>query len=59
MPFIAPICLENIDPAVMAAMVVGRVASDRAEFVANISSDGWFAVQERYQHLQTIIFPVH
>jgi apolipoprotein N-acyltransferase len=56
-PFIAPICLENIDPAVMALMVRGSGSvGKQAEFVANISNDGWFATQEKFQHLQTTIF---
>jgi apolipoprotein N-acyltransferase len=28
----------------------------QAEFIANISNDGWFATQEKFQHLQTTIF---
>jgi apolipoprotein N-acyltransferase len=56
-PFIAPICLENIDPPVMARMIRGsEPAGKLAEFVANISNDGWFVAQEKYQHLQTIVF---
>ena len=56
-PFITPICLENIDPAVMALMIRGTsTAGKQAEFVANISNDGWFATQEKFQHLQTTIF---
>jgi len=55
-PFVTPICLENIDPAVMRQMVGGAAeAGKQALFVANISSDGWFATQEKYQHLQTLI----
>jgi apolipoprotein N-acyltransferase len=55
-PFIAPICLENIDPAVMREMIGGSSEPyKKAQFVANISSDGWFATQEKYQHLQTLI----
>ena len=55
--FITPICLENIDPAVMALMIRGSSPGGKqAEFVANISNDGWFATQEKYQHLQTTIF---
>ncbi len=56
-PFISPICLENIDPAVMAQMVRGSSPNGKqADFVANISNDGWFATQEKYQHLQTTVF---
>jgi apolipoprotein N-acyltransferase len=56
-PFIAPICLENIDSATFARMVCGpSPAGKQAEFIINISNDGWFGTQEKYQHLQTTIF---
>jgi apolipoprotein N-acyltransferase len=49
--------LENIDPATIAQMMrdpdSGR---KRADFFANVSNDGWFAAQEKYQHLQTAVF---
>lgn len=55
--FITPICLENIDPAIMAQLVRGSSAGGKqADFVANISNDGWFSAQEKHQHLQTTIF---
>jgi apolipoprotein N-acyltransferase len=55
--FITPICLENIDPAIMAQMVRGQSPDGKqADFVANISNDGWFHAQEKHQHLQTTIF---
>lgn len=55
--FIAPICLENIDPAVIARMLRDPdPLRKRADFIANVSNDGWFAAQEKYQHLQTTIF---
>jgi apolipoprotein N-acyltransferase len=56
-PFITPICLENIDPAVIAQMIRGSTPTGKqAVFVANISNDGWFSTQEKYQHLQTTVF---
>jgi apolipoprotein N-acyltransferase len=55
--FIAPICLENVDPAVVASMIRGASKSDKSiDFIANISNDGWFATQEKYQHIQTTVF---
>src|SRR3954447_16573739 len=55
--FISPICLENIDPEIVRQMVRGDSASNKqADFIANISNDGWFATQERYQHLQISVF---
>jgi apolipoprotein N-acyltransferase len=56
-PFITPICLENIDPADMAEMIRGSdPAGKQADFVVNISNDGWFVTQEKFQHLQTTVF---
>lgn len=55
--FISPICLENIDPAIVAQMIRGSSPTGKqADFIANISNDGWFATQERYQHLQSTVF---
>jgi apolipoprotein N-acyltransferase len=55
--FVTPICLENIDPVMSARMVrdpaTGR---KRANFFANLSNDGWFSNQEKYQHLQLLVF---
>ena len=52
---IAPICLENIDPAVIARMIrPARNGKKQVGLIANLSNDGWFAVQEKYQHLQSI-----
>src|SRR6185503_13469318 len=47
--FIAPICLENIDPAIIRQMI-WRPATPgkRADFIANLSNDGVFSDQERY-----------
>jgi apolipoprotein N-acyltransferase len=28
----------------------------RADFIANLSNDGWFAGQEKHQHLQSTVF---
>ena len=56
-PFVTPICLENIDPVMSARMVrdpaTGR---KRADFFANLSNDGWFHDQEKYQHWQLLTF---
>ena len=38
-------------------MVRGSPAQGKqADFLANISNDGWFTTQEKYQHLQTTVF---
>jgi apolipoprotein N-acyltransferase len=55
--FICPICLENIDPAIVAGMAFDSSKSQkRADFIANLSNDGWFAALEKHQHWQTTIF---
>lgn len=55
--FISPICLENIDPSVLSLMIRGTASrAKQVDFVVNISNDGWFADQEKAQHLQTTIF---
>jgi apolipoprotein N-acyltransferase len=56
-PFIAPICLEAIDPAVVAAMMRrAGGAAGKPSFLAVVSSDGWFAAQEKEQHFQLLVF---
>jgi apolipoprotein N-acyltransferase len=50
--FIAPICLENIDPAVIARMIRPAPGGEKAiDLIANLSNDGWFAAQEKYEHI--------
>lgn len=54
--FIAPICLEAIDPRAIAQMM--RPTPDRRKpiaLIANVSNDGWFATQEKHQHLQSVL----
>jgi len=54
--FIAPICLENIDPHVIAEMLAAASSPEGpVDFIANLSSDGWFASQEKHQHLQLVV----
>jgi apolipoprotein N-acyltransferase len=52
---VVPICLENIDPAFIATLLRDTDGvSKRADVIVNLSNDGWFAVQERHQHLQAM-----
>jgi apolipoprotein N-acyltransferase len=52
---LTPICLENIDPAFVASMMRDRGHNGkRADVIVNLSNDGWFAEQERHQHLQSM-----
>ncbi len=55
--FVTPICLENIDPVMSVRMIRDPTTGHkRAEFFANLSNDGWFHAQEKYQHLQLLVF---
>ncbi len=54
--FVTPICLENIFPDYISRLVLaddGR--TKRADFMVNLSNDGWFSRVERHQHLQQVI----
>jgi apolipoprotein N-acyltransferase len=52
--FVTPICLENIYPDHVSRLVVGPDGRKRADFVVNVSNDGWFNDMERAQHLQAV-----
>jgi apolipoprotein N-acyltransferase len=57
--FVTPICFEDIDPGLCAKMF--RPENDqpekkRADFLVNITNDGWFQANENSQHLQAAIF---
>ena len=55
--FIAPICLEAIDPRVVSRMMRSASGERKSvELIANLSNDGWFATQEKHQHLQSLVF---
>jgi apolipoprotein N-acyltransferase len=52
-----PICLENIDPIMSARMVRDPTSGrKRVDFFANLSNDGWFHDQEKFQHWQLLTF---
>jgi apolipoprotein N-acyltransferase len=54
--FVTPICFEDIDPALVAKMFRGRDGTKRADFIVNITNDGWFKGSEMPQHLQCAVF---
>lgn len=55
--FVTPICLENIDSGWIAEMLRdSRGDGKRADFLVNVSNDGWFHPLERTQHFQNIVF---
>lgn len=55
--FVVPICFEDIDPPLVAQMFRAPAdRSKRADFIVNLTNDGWFTGSERPQHFQAAIF---
>ena len=54
--FVAPICFDDIDSRLMARMFRGESGTKRAEFIVNLTNDGWFHWLEPQQHLQAAVF---
>jgi len=57
--FVTPICFEDIDPGLCARMfrpTDGDRGQKRADFLVNITNDGWFLANENSQHLQATVF---
>jgi apolipoprotein N-acyltransferase len=59
--FVTPICFEDIDPILVAKMFRARTydKGDRgkaADFIVNITNDGWFLANQMPQHLQAARF---
>lgn len=60
--FVTPICFEDIDPLLVAGMFRARKASaphpsgKAADFIVNITNDGWFKANQMPQHLQAARF---
>lgn len=56
--FATPICFEDIDADLCARMIRPEIhnGSKRADFLINITNDGWFAANENAQHLQAAVF---
>ena len=57
---VTPICFEDVDGALVARMFRNDTSrmkpGKRAEFIVNLSNDGWFRGTMRRQHLQNAIF---
>jgi len=55
--FITPICLENTYPPYVARLLrpgpQGR--GKKADFIVNLSNDGWFNRQQHWQHWQAVV----
>jgi len=54
--FVTPICFEDIDPLLVGKMFRGGGGAKRADFIVNITNDGWFKFNEMPQHLQSAQF---
>ncbi len=55
--FVTPICFENVDAPFIARMLRSPTgAGKRADFIVNLTNDGWFDDREHAQHLQAIAF---
>jgi apolipoprotein N-acyltransferase len=52
--FVSPICFEDMDGPLVARMMRPAAGSSgkRADFIVNITNDGWFAGGENAQHFQ-------
>lgn len=54
--FVTPICFEDLDAALLCRMLAPQNGRKRADFIVNITNDGWFRFNEMPQHLQAAIF---
>jgi apolipoprotein N-acyltransferase len=57
--FVTPICFEDIDPGICARMFRPEPSDPdrkRADFMVNLTNDGWFKANENSQHVQAAIF---
>ena len=55
--YVTPICFEDIDADICAAMLRPEDgATKRADFLVNVTNDGWFMANENGQHLQAAVF---
>lgn len=55
--FVTPICFEDMDGPLLARMFApGASGRKRADFIVNITNDGWFRYNEMPQHLQAAVF---
>jgi apolipoprotein N-acyltransferase len=54
--FVTPICFEDVDSELVARMLAGPGHTKRADFIVNLTNDGWFATPQMQQHLQLSVF---
>jgi apolipoprotein N-acyltransferase len=54
---VTPICFEDMDGVLVRRMFAPDASGrKRAEFIVNITNDGWFKYNEMPQHLQAAVF---
>jgi apolipoprotein N-acyltransferase len=54
--FVSAICFEDVDATLMARNFAGPGGTKRADFIVNLTNDGWFATPQMQQHLQLSVF---
>jgi apolipoprotein N-acyltransferase len=54
--FACAICFEDVDSSLMASEFAGPGGSKRADFIVNLTNDGWFATPQMQQHMQLAVF---
>lgn len=54
--FITAICFEDVDSRLMARALAAPDGGKRADFIVNLTNDGWFAFNQMPQHLQLSVF---
>jgi apolipoprotein N-acyltransferase len=54
--FVTPICFEDMDEVLLRRMFAPGASGKRADFIVNITNDGWFKYNEMPQHFQAAIF---
>lgn len=54
--FVTPICFEDVDSELVARMFDGGSGQKRADFMVNLTNDGWFATPQMQQHFQISSF---
>jgi apolipoprotein N-acyltransferase len=54
--FVTPICFEDIDPMLVGKMFRAKDGTKGADFIVNITNDGWFKYNQMPQHLQAARF---
>jgi apolipoprotein N-acyltransferase len=54
--FVTPICFENVDGPFVARMLRAPEGGKSADFIVNLTNDGWFAAVEHEHHFRNITF---